>query len=406
MDAIFASHPEWKILSKHKLVQTLKLHSIHVAKKVIDQYYSQHALHQVYKKPSKPRMRFKINSPPYSYQVDIVILPHFAHANRGVDRFLLCIEILSKKAFAYALKSNKMSDVCDAYKSFLAECKPKLTCAVYGDAFFDHKDFHALNKAQNINVSTCVAKAEHLTRVGGNKLGVVDRMTRTLKQLIQKHMSLTGDCAWSAYLGDLITMYNNTPHVAIGHATPHATFNDFWKLRRAFRDNKSYNNKLKREIACMFKPGNPVRVLMQRPRFEKEGPNFSEEMYTVKRMEGNRFVIADSHGAEVQRRYAECEMLKCDGVRHENEGAHAVLHATEKSRITKAVVHKEQIARNVVAANKIIRKSRSKKPIATLVKDKLKRPQPKGEWYVVQPGDDGMPLRDRSKTAPTEWWKS
>ena len=69
------------------------------------------------------------------------------------------------------------------------------------------------------------------------------------------------------------------------------------------------------------------------------------------------------------------------------------------------MVHKEQIARNVVAANQIIKKCRSKKPIAKLVKDKLKRLQNKGAWYVFQQ-DDGMQLRERSNTAPTEWWKS
>ena len=246
---------------------------------------------------------------------------------------------------------------------------------------------------------------EHLTRVGGNKLGVVDRMTRTIKQLIQKHMSLTGDCRWSTFLADLIARYNNTPHASLANSTPNDAFANFWGLRKMFRDNKSHNSKLRKEVACMFQPGDQVRLLMNKPRFEKEGPNYSELVYKVRRMEGNRFVLMDSRGEEVCRRYAECELLKCEDEQHGNEGAAAVVHAEQLAKIRKIVLQKEKIARNVAAANKIISKSKNKKPIAKLVKDTLKRPQNKGAWYVVQP-ENGMQLRDRSKTAPTEWWKS
>ena len=106
------------------------------------------------------------------------------------------------------------------------------------------------------------------------------------------------------------------------------------------------------------------------------------------------------------RRYTHRELLKCEGVQASNVGAGTHAHASQQARIRKAVVHKEKIAKNVVVANKIIKKCRSKKPIAALVKDKLKRPPSKGEWYVVQQDDACMHLRDRSKTAPTEWWKS
>jgi hypothetical protein len=219
-------------------------------------------------------------------------------------------------------------------------------------------------------------------------------------------MSLTGDCNWSTYLGDLIAMYNNTPHASIGNATPNDAFTDFWGLRKMFRDNKSYNSKLRKDVACMLQPEDQVRLLMNKPRFEKEGPNYSELVYKVRRMEGNRFVLIDSQGEEVCRRYAECELLKCEGEQHGNVGAEAVAHATQKAQTKRVVVHKEKIARDVVAANQIIQKCRSKKPIAKLVKDKLKRlPQTKGAWFVVQP-DDGKQLRGRSNTGPTEWWKS
>ena len=299
-----------------------------------------------------------------------------------------------------------MCHVCEAYGVFLAECNPIRTCFVYGDAFFNNIEFVAMNKEKHIRVSTCVAKMEHLTKHGGNKLGVVDRMTRTIKSHIQKHISTTGDPRWPTYLQNLIRMYNGTPHATLGGTTPNAAFEDFWKLQGIYRENKMYNDELREQVATMYVPGDQVRVLLEKPTFGKEGPNFSEQVYTVSHMEGNRFVLKNASDEDVPRRYTHRELLKCEGVQLGNLGAETLVHASQQGKIRRIVVHNEKIAKNVAAANKIIKKCRSKKPIASVVKDKLKRPQPKGKWYVVQQDNPCMRLRDRSKTAPTEWWKS
>ena len=133
MEEIFEWNPTWRILGKRKLKALLKTHNIRVDAKQVDEYYAHHAAHQVFLKPPKTSQQFKITAPPYSYQIDVVVLPQYKKQNGGVDRFLLLVEVLSKKAFAFILKSNKMHDVIACYEQFLHD--KRHTVCIAGDAF-------------------------------------------------------------------------------------------------------------------------------------------------------------------------------------------------------------------------------------------------------------------------------
>jgi hypothetical protein len=51
-----------------------------------------------------------------------------------------------------------------------------------GDSEFVSKEFITLNKGKGIRVDTSVAADNHFT--AGNKLGIIDRFTRTLKEYL------------------------------------------------------------------------------------------------------------------------------------------------------------------------------------------------------------------------------
>ncbi len=77
-----------------------------------------------------------------------------------------------------------MSDVLNAYEVFVTDVDEQIT-KVQGDNFFASATFEAFNEELKIRTFTDVAKDDHLTPMG-NKLGIVDRFTRTLKGLIKK----------------------------------------------------------------------------------------------------------------------------------------------------------------------------------------------------------------------------
>lgn len=119
-------HPHYKLLGLDKLARLAKTQG--VSRKVVKQWFQSQALNQVFSQPKQRKAvnRYKITAPPYSFQIDVVVMPKYKDANKGKDRFLLCVDILSRKAFAYVLPSNRLSDVLDKYAyHFLEDAKWK-----------------------------------------------------------------------------------------------------------------------------------------------------------------------------------------------------------------------------------------------------------------------------------------
>jgi hypothetical protein len=87
-------------------------------------------------------------------------------------------------AFCYPISGYKnMTKIITAYKKFLNQVDR--VEAIEGDSEFASKEFITLNKEKGIRVDTSVAADNHFT--AGNKLGIIDRFTRTLKENLKKY---------------------------------------------------------------------------------------------------------------------------------------------------------------------------------------------------------------------------
>ena len=53
-----------------------------------------------------------------------------------------------------------------------------------------------------------------------------------------------------------------------------------------------------------------MRVLTAQQNFKKEGATYSNKVYTVACLEGDRFVLKDEQGSKVKRRFSAGELLK------------------------------------------------------------------------------------------------
>ncbi len=64
----------------------------------------------------------------------------------------------------------------------------------------------------DIRLDTRVAKEEHISN--GNKLGIIDRLVRTLRELIEKYYGITGHRTDNvkAVMKTIIDTYNNSSH--------------------------------------------------------------------------------------------------------------------------------------------------------------------------------------------------
>lgn len=330
------NHATFKLLSKEKLYGALKsLGTITVSQALVNEYVKSKELHQIYKKPKKPKVFYRINAPPYAFQVDQIVLAQYARENNNITHFVLLVDILSRKAFAYTLENNTVDAVLGKmskwYESLATDHKP---ISIAGDAFYDNDKVKVWCEERFINLFTSIAKDDHMLQVG-NKLGIVDRCTRTLKEMINKYMLANDNPKWTTYLDTIIDTYNSTPHRSLKVA-----------LHKIFRENVDHNNKVKGDV--QFKVGDKVRVLVEKKNFAKEQARYSTQIYEIVELDGNLFKLQDEAKEKLERSYKFQEMIRVDCMPEERIVKEKVDEAVGTSKTVRRL-EQEQLTSSALA---------------------------------------------------------
>ena len=288
-------------------------------------------------------INLKITAKPRTFQIDIM----YYKIGQTLKPFLLLIDIMSRKAFCYPISGYKnMTKIVTAYKKFLSQVDR--VEAIEGDSEFASKEFITLNKEKGIRVDTSVAADNHFTT--GNKLGIIDRFTRTLKENIKKYRESIGKIGnLPNIIQSIINMYNDSPHRGIKGKTPNQVWNDTNEQNIQNMKDTISNDKLFNKLTLGI--GDTVRVLENKNKFDKGSAQFSKELYEVHDRIGYSFKVKDSDGNVKRRRYKPHELLQ-------------VVNMTESSRSrapasdvinTDRVKREEKSANNYKSINKLIR---------------------------------------------------
>ena len=254
-------------------------------------------INQVNKKPTK-HTNSKITAPPRTYQLDIMYYP----VGTSFKNVLLIVDIQSRKAWAYVISSTSGENILNAYKKF--ESEVDFINAIEGDNQFSFKAFQDYNKEKNIRLDTSIAKDEHIS-AQGNKLGILDRLVRTLKDMIEKYRSVVSkQSSFPEMIDKIINTYNNQPHRTI-KSTPNEMFNDVSKQNFNNHKDKEYNrNDLKNNISI----GVEARILESKGKLEKGSQKYSTDLYKLVEREGNKFTVQDADGDKLRRKLKPSEI--------------------------------------------------------------------------------------------------
>ena len=198
-----------------------------------------------------------------------------------------------------------MTKIITAYKKFLSQVDR--VEAIEGDSEFASKEFITLNKEKGIRVDTSVAADNHFTT--GNKLGIIDRFTRTLKENIKKYRESIGKIGnLPNIIQSIINMYNDSPHRGIKGKTPNQVWNDTNEQNIQNMKDTINNDRLFNKLTLGI--GDTVRVLENKNKFDKGSAQFSKELYEVHDRIGYSFKVKDSDGNVKRRRYKPHELLQ------------------------------------------------------------------------------------------------
>ncbi len=225
--------------------------------------------------------------------------------------YLTLIDVLSRMAFMYPIKTRKTEDIIEAYNKFLVEIKTlnKKPVKLISDDEFNNKSFLDLNKKLNILVDSQTAKDDHIT--SGNRLGIIDAYTKNFKNKITKYQLSSGNINFIDVYKDILENYNNTPHSSIYNNTPNQAFNNpeiqIQYRKEALEHNNYIYNKINLNI------GDTIRAIKtNKTIFDKEGINFSKKLYTIDDIKGLKYIIKDEDGNIKKKLYKAHELQIVD----------------------------------------------------------------------------------------------
>ena len=202
------------------------------------------------------------------HSTDLVDMTQYSKMNRGYKYILTNIDVFSKYAYAYPLKSKKIHDIKPCFEKIFKNNKPKYIWSDKEPAFLS-KEMQQFFKDNNV-------KRYHTNSY--LKAVVIERFNRSLRELMMKEFVKNNNTVWYNILPKLIKIYNNRYHSTI--------------KMKPIEVNKSNENYIKENIYSYdktnknpkFKIGDLVRIsLKRRDIFDKPSSNikWTEELFKI-----------------------------------------------------------------------------------------------------------------------------
>ena len=202
------------------------------------------------------------------HSTDLVDMTQYSKINKGYKYIFTNIDVFSKYAYAFPLKSKKIQDIKPCFEKIFKKNKPKYIWSDKEPAFFS-KEMQQFFKNNNVKI---YHTKSHLKAV------VIERFNRSLRELMMKEFVTNNNTIWYNILPKLIKIYNNRYHSTIRMKPIEVNRNN----EKYIKENiYTYDKPTK---ILKFKIGDLIRIsLKRRPIFDKSSANikWSEELFKI-----------------------------------------------------------------------------------------------------------------------------
>ena len=244
----------------------------------------------------------------------------------------MCIDIFSRYVWAFPLKTKNSKEELDAFKS----C-PICHCVI-SDNEFDNKDFSEYCKSKQITQQFAI-KGDH------HKLGIVDRMTLTLKNIIYKRFIGYNDVRWKEELQNIVKLYNKTPNAGIYNYTPDEAMNDKETIGVITAINAEVQMKQVKKIN-EINVGDDVRIRDPDWTFKRGyTPKWSEDIHKIDKRIGSTIIIDG-------KKYKIVDVQKGKKLDSEHAKESTLKVATKKAKVEKNIKKEGIEVKNVIEYGK------------------------------------------------------
>jgi hypothetical protein len=257
-------------------------------------------LHKPARKKFK-RRRIIIKGLNETLQADLVEMIPYAKENQQFKYILVVIDCFSKYVWMAPLKTKNSIDVSTAMENILLKVKPppKNLQTDNGKEFFNTK-FQSLMKKRKIN---------HYSTFSSIKASIVERVNRTLKQLMWVQFSFQGNYKWVNILDKIANEYNNKYHSTIKTTPANVKKSNERSILKSIYTHIKLAN-----VHNKFSVGDHVRISKHRQIFDKSyTDNWSNEIFIVKKVKltnPTTYLLKDVQGEDILGGFYEEELQK------------------------------------------------------------------------------------------------
>ena len=216
-----------------------------------------------------PRQKIIVNYINEIHSADLVNMSQYSKMNKGYKYIFTNIDVFSKIAYAYPIKSKKIGDIKPCFeKIFKNNNKPEYIWSDKESAFLS-KEMQQFFKNNNVKI---YHTNSHLKAV------VIERFNRSLRELMMKEFVKNNNTVWYNILPKLIKIYNNRYHNTIKMKPIEVNkLNEKYIKENIYTYNRTSKNP-------KFKINDLVRIsLKRRDLFDKPSGNikWSEELFKI-----------------------------------------------------------------------------------------------------------------------------
>ena len=245
-----------------------------------------------------PRLKTVTGGIDKQWQLDLIDMQAFSKANKGYKHILVGIDVFSRFGFAEPIKSKKGEDIVEAFKKMTQKRQPKYVQTDKGKEFLNSL-FQKYLKYKKIHFFT--SENEDI------KCSLAERFNGTLQGKMWKFFTHTNTFKYIDVLQDLVKSYNDTKHatlnIAPSEVNEHNSESLFYKLYEKPQSKPHKGRSLK--------VGDKVRILEKKKTFNRGyEPNWTEEMFTVYKVNQNTYSLKDLMGEEIKGRFYPQEVQK------------------------------------------------------------------------------------------------
>lgn len=218
------------------------------------------------------RNRIEVRDIDDMWSADLADMSSLSRHNSGFKWLLICVDAVSKFAFVEPLKRKTGYDTTQAFQKIFERSldrKPKLLLTDKGTEFVN-KELAAFFKTMNVK--------QGQTQDSATKSAQAEAMVKTLKRLIFRYLTETGQKRYIDKLQNLVEIYNNRIHRSIKMRPSQVNKTNVEEVRR----NLYPRRLIQFPIPTKFKAGDKVRISYQQTAMTKAfRPTFSDEIYVI-----------------------------------------------------------------------------------------------------------------------------